>query len=44
MAAGALVNRTLIKKTLAVQQLMQKTSEMLNGLTRRRRGRHAGDL
>ena len=31
--AGTLLNETLFKKTLAVQQLLQKTSEMLNGLT-----------
>jgi hypothetical protein len=31
--AGALLNEALLKKTLAVQQLVQKTSEMLNGLT-----------
>ncbi|MBN8491485.1 MAG: hypothetical protein J0M00_08700 [Burkholderiales bacterium] len=31
--AGTLVNPTLKKKTLAVQQLLLKTTEMLNGLT-----------
>ena len=31
--AGTLLNEMLFKKTLAVQQLLQKTSEMLNGLT-----------
>ena len=33
LADGALVHSTLMKKTLAVQQLIQKTAEMLNGLT-----------
>ena len=32
-AGGVLVNPLLMKKTLAVQQLIQKTAEMLNGLT-----------
>ena len=30
---GALVHAVLMKKTLAVQQLLQKTAEMLNGLS-----------
>jgi len=31
--AGTLLNPALMKRTLAVQQLLQKTAEMLNGLT-----------